>query len=90
MLQAGGQGGHSPLTFEHVSQGDSVIIDTWQIASTCSVWLHVPIKSIMEVQLCLEWDLRVFADVTCSCARFVSKLHSDASDIHNLNLQHAM
>ena len=31
-----GQGGHGPLTFEHMSQDDSVIIDTWQIASTCS------------------------------------------------------
>ena len=35
-IRSRGQGDHSPLTFEHVSQGDSVIIDTWQIASTCS------------------------------------------------------
>ena len=66
---------------------------------------YLPIKSIMEVHLymykillCLEWDLILFADVTCSYAqRFVimrvapqSKLHSGASDIHNSNLQHAM
>ena len=38
---------------EHVSQGDSVIIDTWQIASTYMQCLasYLPIKSTMEVHL---------------------------------------